>query len=335
MVLCYLQVRSFLHFFSHSYSIFLFSEDNLQFLNFTVILDEERYHLKNSLYTACKVGDAETLLNLLAVFEVPNEIDDSSEGQCHSQVIKGEGQANIEASDAKHVSDDLQDGKIEIIIGDEDYLNVNEGQGQDVNISDTGGQGEEDIKFGQCNVTDSSQNIIKDQCVSNSEMKFSNNSENDSVQFSKDQDDAENFDKDIKTENMDKNICFNEYEIKSSENVIVSSNIGDTVQSENLTDNKSNMKLNVRDSSRPTSRENSRSRHSSAKDIMSPIIVTVDLLNEPIGDSETTLLMVAAKEGHKKLIQMLLKTGSNPAIKYLYCINVIVPLTGTFIIDKW
>jgi hypothetical protein len=42
------------------------------------------------------VGDAETLLNLLAVFEVPNEIDDSSEGQCHSQVIKGEGQANIE-----------------------------------------------------------------------------------------------------------------------------------------------------------------------------------------------------------------------------------------------
>ena len=326
----------------------MFSEDNLQFLNFTVILDEERYHLKNSLYTACKVGDAETLLNLLAVFEVPNEIDDSSEGQCHSQVIKGEGQANIEASDAKHVSDDLQDGKIEIIIGDEDYLNVNEGQGQDVNISDTGGQGEEDVKFGQCNVTDSSQNIIKG--VSNSEMKFSNNSENDSVQFSKDQDDAENFDKDIKTESMDKNICFNEYEIKSSENVIVSSNIGDTVQSENvivssnigdtvqsenLTDNKSNMKLNVRDSSRPTSRENSRSRHSSAKDIMSPIIVTVDLLNEPIGDSETTLLMVAAKEGHKKLIQMLLKTGSNPAIKYLYCINVIVPLTGTFIIDKW
>lgn len=292
----------------------------MQFLNVNVILDEERYHLKNSLYTACKVGDAETLLNLLAVFEVPNEIDDSSKGQGESQ---GEGHTSIKGSDAKHVSDDLQDGKIEIVIGGEDYLNVNEGQGQtDVKISDTEGQGEEDIKLS--NLTDFGENIIKDQCVSNSEMKFSRDSTNDGVQFSKDQDDAENFGKDIqdsiKTENMDENICFNENEIKSTltgcESAIDSSKIGDsTLQSDNLTDNKSNMKLNVRDSSRPTSRENSRSRHSSANDIMSPIIVTVDLLNEPIGDSETTLLMIAAKEGHRKLIQMLLKTGSNPAIK--------------------
>lgn len=287
-------------------------------------LDEERYHLKNSLYTACKVGDAESLLNLLAVFEVPSEIDDTSKGQSASQ---GEGQTNIKVSEAKHVCDDLHDGKIKIVIGGENYLNVNEGQGQrDVNISDPEGQSEKDIKFGQCDLTDSGQDIMKDQVVSNSEMKFSSDNTNDGVQLSKDQDNAENVDKDIqdsiKTESMDKNICLNENEIKSNltgcESAIESCKIGDIFQSDNLTDNKSNMKLNVRDSSRPTSREHSRSRHSSANDIMSPIIVTVDLLNEPIGDSETTLLMVAAKEGHKKLIQMLLKTGSNPAIKDKY-----------------
>ena len=86
------------------------------------------------------------------------------------------------------------------------------------------------------------------------------------------------------------------------------------------------MTLKVEQNSRPTSREGNRSRHGSGNDAsrsrhnsgkadLSPIIVTVDLLNEPIGDNETTLLMVAAKEGHSKLIQVLMRTGANPAIK--------------------
>ena len=49
---------------------------------------------------------------------------------------------------------------------------------------------------------------------------------------------------------------------------------------------------------------------------LSPV-VTVAILNEPFGDSDTTLLHVAAREGHKSVIELLMESGASPAVKYV------------------
>ena len=50
------------------------------------------------------------------------------------------------------------------------------------------------------------------------------------------------------------------------------------------------------------------------QEVTSPV-VTVDILNEPIGDNEKTLLHVACKEGHRKVVRVLLENGADPAVK--------------------
>ena len=50
------------------------------------------------------------------------------------------------------------------------------------------------------------------------------------------------------------------------------------------------------------------------QEVTSPV-VTVDILNEPIGDNEKTLLHVACKEGHRKAVRVLLENGADPAVK--------------------
>ena len=47
---------------------------------------------------------------------------------------------------------------------------------------------------------------------------------------------------------------------------------------------------------------------------LSPV-VTISILNEKFGDNDTTLLHVAAREGHKKIISLLMATGADPAIR--------------------
>ena len=56
--------------------------------------------------------------------------------------------------------------------------------------------------------------------------------------------------------------------------------------------------------------------HSLANNLpdLSPV-VTISILNEKFGDNDTTLLHVAAREGHKKIISLLMATGADPAIR--------------------
>lgn len=47
---------------------------------------------------------------------------------------------------------------------------------------------------------------------------------------------------------------------------------------------------------------------------MSPV-VTIEMLSEPFGDNNTTLLHVAAKEGHVTVVTMLMEAGASPAVR--------------------
>lgn len=47
---------------------------------------------------------------------------------------------------------------------------------------------------------------------------------------------------------------------------------------------------------------------------LSPL-VTLDILNETFGDNDTTLLHVAAREGNKDIIKVLMTAGANPALR--------------------
>jgi ankyrin repeat protein len=55
---------------------------------------------------------------------------------------------------------------------------------------------------------------------------------------------------------------------------------------------------------------------SQSSELLSPVD-TNDMLNQPIGDNRLTLLHIAAKEGHRKVIRILLDCGADPATRYL------------------
>lgn len=46
-------------------------------------------------------------------------------------------------------------------------------------------------------------------------------------------------------------------------------------------------------------------------------VFSLSLLNEPFGEGGSTFLHVAAKEGHKGLVRMLMEHGASPCIKYI------------------
>ncbi|XP_060064926.1 tRNA endonuclease ANKZF1-like [Ylistrum balloti] len=202
-------------------------------------LEEEKYHLKNSLYTACKVGDFETLQNLLAVFSsdmapvetVPGDIIDSS-GKSTS--------VTTSALDST------------------------------VNCSQT-------------------ENQLPVKSDSDHEQSFFRKS-NDLIAYPgasklgmEDESEKENKICDRTLENSNKN------------------------QKE-----KQEMTLDISNKICQTQQE--LGSNSNTEEILSPM-VSVALLNEPIGDQLSTLLHVAAKEGHKKVIKALLESGADPAVK--------------------
>lgn len=83
---------------------------------------------------------------------------------------------------------------------------------------------------------------------------------------------------------------------------------------ENLQDN-----LILKDSiQKPFGKTSSRpaSIVSKSEELLSPVD-TNDMLNEPIGDNKYSLLHIAAREGHRKVIRLLLEFGANPAMRYL------------------
>ncbi|XP_052091788.1 ankyrin repeat and zinc finger domain-containing protein 1-like isoform X2 [Mytilus californianus] len=276
-------------------------------------LDEEKYHLKNSLYTACKVGDADTLLNLLAVFNVSDKPDDEGafRGQGDSKVI-GDREVIVSVIDGENVIQETMEG-----------IAKSEG-----NLKTSGSEIQFNIDIDDMKDQDTNNLTFEPENVFNNEYKVDDSKDKIDRQLTCDDHDlnstrTENTEN-VESKSKEQNIDYFNADLSMKQSGLTSASATQMPDIENVfvdsVNEKSNMTLNVKENSRPTSREGSRSRHSSANDMLlvSPIIVTSELLNEPIGDSETTLLMIASKEGHKKLIQMLMKAGSNPAVKDKY-----------------
>lgn len=193
-----------------------------------MLSEEEKYHLKNSLFTACKTGDVDTLRNLLAVLSQNVPTLESPEKKADSIVLENQdiylqNQNNIDITCNKHSE---ESDKIP----------------QDVNFK-------------------SKEEILSDELSST----FS------TVQ---------------------------ETEVLLSDNLVQK----DALQ-----------KSQGKTSSRPGSFV------SKSDELLSPVD-TNDMLNEPIGDNKYSLLHIAAKEGHRKVIRLLMECGANPATRYLMVI---------------
>lgn len=189
-----------------------------------MLSEEEKYHLKNSLFTACKTGDVDTLRNLLAVLSQNVPTLESPEKKVDSIVLENQ----------------------------DSYLQ--------------------------------SENNVDNMC---------------------NEYDEEN-DKDLR-----------DFDFKSKEDKLssISSTVPETevLLSENLVQNDALQKSQGKTSSRPGSFV------SKSDELLSPVD-TNDMLNEPIGDNKYSLLHIAAKEGHRKVIWLLMECGANPATRYLLII---------------
>ncbi|OWF38196.1 Ankyrin repeat and zinc finger domain-containing protein 1 [Mizuhopecten yessoensis] len=207
-------------------------------------LEEEKYHLKNSLYTACKVGDIETLQNLLAVFStelVPLETTPGTSGDITGKataVTSSGPPSSINCSQGDSETQCKQETDHEPTL----FVNSND-------LCNSGGVSILEIEKKNDKEIDNSDSVIMD----DSEV----------------------------TENSNKN-------------------------------QKEKVKMNL-DISNETCTE-LKGSNCNPDEMMSPM-VSVAILNEPIGDQLTTLLHVAAKEGHKKVIKALLGSGADPAVK--------------------
>lgn len=102
-------------------------------------------------------------------------------------------------------------------------------------------------------------------------------------------------------------------EILSDELSLISSTVPETevLLSDNLVQKDALQKSQGKTSSRPGSFK--------SDELLSPVD-TNDVLNEPIGDNKYSLLHIAAKDRHRKVIQLLMECGANPATRYLMII---------------
>lgn len=226
--------------------------------------------------------------------------------------------------DSKVIGD--KDIVVSVVDGENVIQETMEGiENTDHNLKTSGSEIQFDIDIDDVKGQDTNNLTLEPENVIYNEKKVDNSRVKVDPQFTSDNHDFKNHDTrteitgNVETKSKEQNIDNLSADLPMKKSELTSENGKQLDDVENVfvdsVNEKSSMTLNVKDNSRPTSREGSRSRHSSATDVLSPIIVTSELLNEPIGDSETTLLMIASKEGHRKLIQMLMKAGSNPAIK--------------------
>ncbi|KAJ8313538.1 hypothetical protein KUTeg_008099 [Tegillarca granosa] len=263
-------------------------------------LAEERYHLKNSLYTACKVGDLDSLKNLLAIFSVE---DQSETGSNHVSRDKSDGvsvSSSIRSSSCQacDMSLSIQSDNVSCVTQEASVStksdNTDDGDHTKTNcIHSTNLSQKENTKSDDVISSYTSPDLVIDQakgdvsCDKNADHSKEDNDSSGAVGSG-----------DFKENNTDLN---------------VNSKVEIPVEDRLSKVEKSNLKLNFgSEQSSPR-----RSRSSLSYELMSPL-VTLDMLNEPIGDSEITLLHVAAKSGHKQIVKKLLENGADPAKKDKY-----------------
>ncbi|XP_071101998.1 tRNA endonuclease ANKZF1-like [Haliotis cracherodii] len=238
---------------------------------------EERYHLRNALYTACKVGDKSALRSLLAIFNHPAAcvdsplIDDTAQqGGQGAPVESGEAEVLLPlgVDKGEEISQVDKDGGAT----PEEKENISESVFETENVEDESfhqGEGDYEIKVTDCGDIDS-------EIVSNNGQEYTGN-----VDPLKDEDEIS----EIVHHDRHKN--------------------GETLEKE------SSEKMT---STKPAGLPGLTLGLAQPTFELSPLF-TVEVLNEPFGDNSTTLLHVASKGGHPSLIRLLMKAGADPAVK--------------------
>ena len=356
--------------------------------------EEEKYHLKNNLYTACKTGDIQSLSNLLAIFSVQNQPQleaekscdqivescdqdegscDKSQGSCDeidSSVKLEEHKPNQGAveltSDITMISNEVQDfaktlesekdGSTEKEKVVSDYaieaINNNSSSQNDGRTTE-GAQLVSDIAIEATlasNNNSSSQNDGRTTRDAQVVIDTSCNKKQDDEDIPKTYEEPikENLGSENTTRIFDKESCISNEKgenLAQTENSIVE-NVEDFDTSNQSKDDKSAYNSSIgNDGSLNVKRERNKSgdkavinndddqvtrgtvtesslplnklstvQFPGGLQDLSPV-VTVGILSENFGDNETTLLHVAAREGHKDIVTVLMTAGADPTIR--------------------
>lgn len=316
--------------------------------HFTVsvlISDEEKYHLRNNLYTACKTGNKADLKNLLAVF-LPNFLPQTyfaervgtSGNSHHGIVVVQQCRVSKIPTDNNNDKDNVDNGSrdnsknVEERTPDEtDSLECDGGAEVSDEIVVEKQSGAQPVQNEANSVlTESLKNVIDEGVNSETKMtEVENNSDKKTDNI-----------KTIENTGKDENTTCVENEAKgfaeltkskgsvedNLDNSKKEKNEGNSLEDHSTEKDPSNgetskesVQETAKDKAKDTGKESSEIRPESGRQIqviedMSPV-VTLDMLSEQFGDNSTTLLHVAAKEGHGTVVMMLMDAGANPCIR--------------------
>ena len=320
--------------------------------------------MKNNLYTACKVGDSESLSSLLAIFSV------QSQSQSHME-CKVSGGMSCDKNQESHdpVTELCSQDDSSVISGILESQTI-ENKKDSYRGSKSGEISDLDNDKSMENINSDTSSVIKSDLTASKEDNdlleqtdsgITNDNDNNNSVLHRDTNIVEEPSK-------DSSVTLKEKEQKTVETVteniaLDSQSVSDNIENQSIGDNIESQKLVVNLNSDGTMTDlstNSGSVHSdltafekdkdsaianvisdeSVKDSgsgqgsvalplnmagmvnltgnqlpdLSPV-VTAGILSETFGDNETTLLHVAAREGHKVIVTMLMTAGADPAIR--------------------
>ncbi|WAQ94772.1 ANKZ1-like protein [Mya arenaria] len=216
-------------------------------IHFSDLKDEELYHLRNSLYTACKTGDKESLESLLAViFSPPAAVDNNSEAK-HDNAEDIESQKKVDEFDKATIPTAVDNSEL-------------------------------------------NDHIVKAEMNSDKSLLVDTNWK------------ACDTHTDINTTDLD----------ETKEKVTVNISSHQVEHPTAIPDTPSILKPQTIPILSPRTKPTVSTGN---KDPLTPVFVSPDIVSEPIGDNNTTLLHVAAKEGHARIVALLLEAGASPVLK--------------------
>ncbi|XP_064614070.1 uncharacterized protein LOC135477796 [Liolophura sinensis] len=264
------------------------------------VFEEEKYHLKNSLYTACKVGDVDSLKNLLAIFNPP--ATDQSPPQTTAEQGKLEASSsNAGSLDLSHITSNAASQEKDLPKTKANHNHCHKSTNQSKDKLDTSDNNAESFSSHICNNSTNQEDDMSNTKANHIHGHKSTNEGQDNA-----------FEGVLNKKNHPEDFCNEEtkasgFDLKENKSVGITSD--NNKESNKLIRFHSGFHLSV---SQQSAGKVAMKTYST--EILSPV-VTHQLLNEPIGDSCMTLLHVASKEGHKSILGLLLAAGADPSVK--------------------
>ncbi|KAL4222271.1 Ankyrin repeat and zinc finger domain-containing protein 1 [Mactra antiquata] len=283
------------------------------------IMDEEKYHLKNNLYTACKVGDKEMLKNMLAILFTPPQPSSSSSN------VDNKTDVNIDSKPSDHATNDKpeDEGQSKETISEDIPATCDKSEGTSIekepeSVDDSLENGktvdQNMSETPECECVDVITDVDGANVADLGETRTGNKAENSDVLTEDDEDNqASVCDEPAKRDTNIENTASanaNGPDNDSTLTEVCDKTKDDTGKSGSETSklkNTVNSTLNL-DSSKTISDLNK------VWPDLSPV-VTPSILNEQFGDNKTTFLHVASREGHVTIVTLLMEAGADPAIK--------------------